>query len=77
MAEKVWDNLGYVVLLGLIIGQMFIGFNFIIGQIVYIVTDVLILCRDFALHRPKSDKIKNGVLTVLACGALTVNMIMA
>ncbi len=75
MAEKIWDKLGYAVLVGLVIGQIFIGFNFKVGQIVYIMTDILILARDFALRRPKSDKIKNGVLTVLACGALIVNMV--
>lgn len=75
MAEKIWDKLGYAVLVGLVIGQIFIGFNFKVGQLVYIMTDILILARDFALRRPKSDKIKNGVLTVLACSVFIVNMV--
>lgn len=69
-----WDNVGYIVLGGLICGQIAIGFNFILGEAIYVLTDVLILARDFKLKRPKSDIIKNSVLTVLASGALVANL---
>lgn len=69
-----WDNVGYIVLFGLIAGQIAIGFNFVLGEAIYILTDLLILTRDFKLKRPKSDIIKNAVLTVLASGALIANL---
>lgn len=69
-----WDNVGYIVLFGLISGQIAIGFNFVLGEAIYILTDLLILTRDFKLKRPKADIIKNAVLTVLASGALIANL---
>lgn len=69
-----WDNVGYIVLFGLIAGQIAIGFNFVLGEAIYILTDLLILTRDFKLKRPKADIIKNAVLTVLASGALIANL---
>lgn len=77
MKTKVtWENLGYFILFGLIMGQIFIGHNFVIGESIYVITDIIIILRDFKLKRPKSDIIKNGVLTLLASGALVTNIVM-
>lgn len=73
--EKFWDNMNYPILIGLILGQIFIGNNFILGEAIYILTDIIVISRDFCLKRPISDKIKNGMLTVLATISLIANAI--
>lgn len=72
--EKMWENLNYIILIGLILGQIFIGTNFILGESIYILTDIFILSRDFGLKRPVSDKVKNGTLTAFAMCSLLINM---
>ena len=70
-----WDKMGYLTFAGLCLGQFFIGGNFIIGEVCYIVTDFIIVVRDFVLKRPASDKIKNIGLTILGIGALLFNIL--
>lgn len=75
MKEKLWDNMSYVILFGLLFGfgQFAIGKNYILGQGAFIVVDVVVVVRDFILKRPKSDKIKNISMTIAACSVFAMN----
>ena len=69
-----WEKMGYLVLGGLIAGQLLIGYNFVLGEAVYIATDCLMVFRNFKLKRPASDKIKDVILTMLAGLAIVINI---
>ena len=56
--QKFWENLQYVVLVLLIIGQATVGSWFVFGQCVYLSANVISITRSFALGRPMADKIK-------------------
>lgn len=71
MTRKMWENIQYVVLVGLIVAQCVIGGHFYIGQFIYLGTNTISLIRDFALGRPASDKTKNA-----SCLAITVGIIL-
>ena len=70
MKNKVWDNIGYVVMALLLIGQVTVGWLFLIGQSAYLIGNVLNVVRDFKLERPRADKVKNICFTAITCGLI-------
>ena len=64
------ENLQYVVLVALIVGQCTVGANFYLGQMVYLFANIIAVYRSFKLRRPAADKIKDT-----ACMAITIGLI--
>lgn len=64
------ENLQYVVLVALIVGQCTVGANFYLGQCVYLFANIVAVFRCFKLHRPAADKVKDA-----ACLAITIGLI--
>ena len=69
-----WELIGYISLAGLILGQVTIGFNFWIGQYSFLVADIIILIRSFAIKQATSDKVKNICMTAICIGVILVKM---
>jgi len=63
-------NLPYVALVGIMVGQAVASVYPLLGQFVYIVTNIITTYHAFALGRPRADKIQN-----IACFALTLAII--
>ena len=68
--ENFWDNAGYVVLVLLLIGQITVGWLFMIGQSAYLIGNLINVVRDFKLNRPKADKTKNICFTAITIGLI-------
>lgn len=68
---KLFENFGYVVLMGLIIAQCVIGKWYLVGQGIYLTCNIISVVRSFILNRPKADKIKD-----LSCTAITIGLIL-
>lgn len=68
--EVVFTNLQYLTLVALIVGQCVVGIDFLIGQCVYLFANTLAVARNYALHRPAADKVKDW-----SCFAITVGLI--
>ena len=68
--REIFENLQYVVLILLIIGQCTVGVNFYLGQCVYLVANLLAVTRNFKLRRPAADKVKE-----CSCLAITIGLI--
>lgn len=73
-AELVWENLQLAALALTIFGQIVVGASFLLGQGVWLVANILSLVRDFVLHRPPADKIKNGALTAITAGLIFLSV---
>lgn len=58
----VWENLQLLCLFGTILGQILVGGLYFVAQSVWLACNVLALTRDFVLHRPMADKVKNAGL---------------
>ena len=71
MREKIFENLQFVVLVGLIIGQCTVGSNFYIGQFIYLGCNIISTTRNFALDRPLADKVKD-----CCCLGITIGLIL-
>ena len=72
MKKKFWEIIGHISLIGLIIGQITIGFSFWIGQIAYLISDIIITIRCFAIKQNTSDKVKNIALTAICIGIIII-----
>ena len=70
-----WEIINYISLIGLIIGQVTIGFFFYIGQTTFLITDLIILIRSIAIKQSKSDIIKNVCMTAIAAAVLIIKVL--
>lgn len=59
---KVWENLQLACLFGTILGQILVGGLYFVAQSIWLACNILALVRDFILHRPIADKVKNAGL---------------
>ena len=71
MKEKIFENLQFVTLVLLIVGQCVVGANFYVGQFVYLAANTISVSRSFILNRPISDKVKD-----CACLGITIGLIL-
>lgn len=71
MKNKFFENLQFVVLVGLILGQCTVGSNFYVGQFIYLACNTISTFRNFALNRPIADKVKD-----CCCFGITLGLIL-
>lgn len=71
MKNKIFENLQYITLISLIVGQSIVGQNFYAGQIIYLIANLIAVIRNFVLGRPIPDKIKD-----CACLGVTISLIL-
>lgn len=69
-----WEN---IQLLGLgltIAGQITVGAWFIVGQGLWLVANIIAVVRDFILHRPMADIVKDSALTAITMALIALNL---
>lgn len=71
---KIWENLQLVTLFGTILGQILVGGLYFAAQSVWLACNVLALVRDFALHRPTADKVKNAGLCAVTIALIVLRI---
>lgn len=67
---KVVENLQFMTLALLIIGQCTVGANFWVGQSAYLIANIISVFRCFVLERPKSDKVKDACCLAITLGLM-------
>ena len=70
---KTVENLQFITLILLIIGQCIVGANFWVGQTVYLLANGISVFRCFYLHRPGADKVKDCVCMGVTLGLMGFN----
>lgn len=68
------ENLQYVVLVALIVGQCTVGANFYLGQAVYLFANTVAVFRSFKLRRPAADKVKDCTCLAITVGLILFNL---
>jgi len=71
---KTIENLQYLILVLLIIGQCVVGQSFFIGQGVYFIANLLLVIRTFYLRRPISDKVKDVSMLGITTGIILIRI---
>lgn len=72
---RLWENLQYVTLVLLIVGQCTVGSMFYVGQGVYLLANIVSVSRCFALQRPIADKIKDCCCLAITIGLLAIKVL--
>lgn len=70
MNRRTVENLQYVTLVLLVLGQCTVGSIFYLGQGIYLAANLISVFRSFVLNRPASDKVKD-----VTCFAITLGLI--
>lgn len=73
--KKFFENLNYIVLMLLIIGQCTVGANWFIGQLIYLSANIISTTRCFWLKRPMADKIKDCSCLAITLGLLGIKLL--
>lgn len=70
-----WEVVGYITLALCVVGQIAVGYIYIPAQIAYLVANLLSVVRDFALHLPRSNKVKDICFTGITAGLIIIYLI--
>lgn len=70
--ETIWEIIGYVLLAGLVIGQVTIGYWYLFAQFVYLICNVTNVVRDFAQNMPTSYKVKDICFSALTLALIII-----
>lgn len=70
--DKFWEFIAYVSLAGCIVGQIIVGYTYLLAQGVYLVCNTLATIRSFVIHQKPADKIKNLVFTAITAGLIII-----
>lgn len=73
--ERSIVNLAYISIALTVVGQCTVGSSFYIGQIAYLVANIVNCTRDLILHRPRADKIRNFTFLGITIGLIVLNLI--
>lgn len=73
--DKFMVNVAYASIALTVIGQVTVGSNFYIGQVAYLVANIVNCTRDIILRRPRADKIKNFTFLGITAGLIVLNLI--
>lgn len=71
----IWENLQYAGLALTIAGQIVIGPMWLLGQLFWLIANLIAVTRDFILHRPHADKVKDIGLTALTLGLIVASFL--
>ena len=70
--ETIWEIIGYILLAGLVIGQVTIGYWYLFAQFVYLICNVTNVVRDFAQNIPTSYKVKDICFSALTLALIII-----
>jgi len=73
--DRFMVNMAYISIALTVIGQCVVGSNFYMGQIAYLVANIVNCGRDIILRRPRADKIKNFTFLGITIGLIVLNLI--
>ena len=72
--NTVWEIIGYVSLALAVIGQIIVGYTYLIAQGIFLGSNVASVVRDYAIDLPMANKIKDMVFTGITIGLIIVRM---
>lgn len=74
MQNRFENEVGFLIMALLIIGQCTVGELFFFGQAVYLIANGLNVIRDFVLKRPISDKVKDVCFSAITIGLILIKV---
>lgn len=70
-----WEVIGYITLAFCVVGQIIVGYIYLPAQCAYLGANLLSTARDFALHLPKANKVKDICFTAITIGLIIIYLL--
>lgn len=71
-----WEIINYFCLIGLIVGQITVGYAYIFAQILYLICNTITLIRSIKLRLPPSNIVRDACFTAITIGLIIVRLIL-
>lgn len=59
IVNNLWEIIGYICLALCVVGQITVGYAYLLAQIAYLVANIASVIRDYALNLPRANKVKD------------------
>lgn len=67
-----WEIINYFCLIGLIVGQITVGYAYMFAQIVYLMCNTITLIRSIKLRLPPSNIVRDACFTAITIGLIII-----
>ena len=57
--NNLWEIIGYICLALCVVGQITVGYAYLLAQIAYLIANIASVIRDYALNLPRANKVKD------------------
>ena len=64
--------INYLCLIGLVIGQITVGYTYIFAQIIYLICNTVSVIRDIKLRLPPSNIVRDACFTAITIGLIII-----
>lgn len=69
-----WEIIGYITLLLCVVGQITVGWYFILAQSLYLLANVVGVIRDIALKLPRANLVKDVVFAGITIALIIIKI---
>lgn len=73
--SPIWEIVGYIGLAGTVIGQIIVGYWYLLAQGIFLVCNCGYTIRSFAIHQMPADKVKNITFTAITIALITIRLV--
>lgn len=70
----IWEILGYITLVLCVIGQITVGWLYIVAQVAYLIANIISVIRDIVLRLPTANLVKDIVFTGITVALIIVKI---
>ena len=71
-----WEVVNYFCLVGLVVGQITVGYTYIFAQIIYLICNTVSVIRDIKLRLPPSNIVRDACFTAITIGLIIIRIIL-
>ena len=71
-----WEIINYFCLIGLVVGQITVGYAYIFAQIIYLICNAVSVIRDIKLRLPPSNIVRDACFTAITIGLIIIRIIL-
>lgn len=68
----IWETVGYITLMLCVIGQITVGKWYVLAQVVYLISNILGVIRDYKMQLPRANKVRDWVFTGITAALIIV-----
>lgn len=72
--RMMWEIIAYIGLVLCVFGQITVGKFYLVAQFAYLIANISAVIRDFAIHLPPANKVKDMVFTGITLALIVCKM---